>query len=97
MQRGEGPGRRAPIWIAELAAHAHDAIGHLEHVLGRRTAEQHDDIGRDQLDLALEERPADLRLLRGGRRLPGGRQYTMLVMWTSSSLSWMAASILSSS
>ena len=40
-------------------------------MLGRGAAEQHHHLGRHQLDLALEEGTADLRLLRGGRAVSG--------------------------
>ena len=62
---------RAGVVVEPLAAGFHDAFAGRQQRLGRGIAERHQHVRIDQFDLALDERQADLRLLRRRRAVAG--------------------------
>ena len=62
---------RAGVVVEPAAAGLHDALARRQQGLGRGIAERHQHVRIDQLDLALDERQADLRLLRRRRAVAG--------------------------
>ena len=65
-------GHRAHTSIVQpFAAQLHDALGGPGELLGRRVAEKNQKLRRQKLDLPLDERLANLDLLRRGRAVAG--------------------------
>ena len=72
MEGGERADRpRAGVVVEPSAAGLHDAFARRQQGLRRRIAERDQHIRIHQFDLPLDERQADLRLLRGRRAVAG--------------------------
>ena len=72
MERGDGAdGAGAGVVVEPFAARLHDALAGRQQRLRRGIAERHQHVGIYEFDLALDERQADLRLLRRRRPVAG--------------------------